>query len=305
MLLKNQEDMLGRAFARAFYLSGEPHCSPRFKAPSITLSDETDFSAVLKSQGGRSTLSVSSGLMRKLGSFWEAIGSENSCNVHRSLVWLVLHEMQHIKLRHITIFDNFGVSTRAKLKCHGLSSRAQPLIRLCLELQADHDAAAMLLGSYSDNGWVKLRTNAMAICAMMVLIELEEAQLDYEEKTHPNAATRIFQLLCHIAEMPLISAHLHHDPILLPPADEIERYGKEVTLPCYFDAVHLAEVAGAESIKADLGNPEDFFADMAIVKLDDPSRYCYLKTEGAKELAQLWGCNEALKPLQKGVHFAN
>lgn len=64
--------MLETAFTRAFYLSGEANCSPRSKALSITLSDEAEFSAVLKSRGSKSTLTVSIGMMRKLSCFWEA-----------------------------------------------------------------------------------------------------------------------------------------------------------------------------------------------------------------------------------------
>lgn len=234
--------------------------------------------------------------------------TQTNFDIKRTIEWLFLHEIHHIELDHFKFLDRFGVARRVKSKpSHilNLHSDLAPLTGCCFELQADHEATDLILGAYSGFDLVGRRQNVMAISAMMVLIEREEAKLGSAEKTHPNAATRIFQLLCHVAEMPLISAHLQKDASLLPPADEIERYRKEVTLPCYFDAVHLAEVAGAESIKADLGNPEDFFADMAIVKLGDPSRYSDLKTEGAKEWALLWECNQALKPLQKGVHFAN
>lgn len=262
------------------------------------------------------TLTISIGLVRRTKLLWlqflefrRPTGlSLNGINevTSLSLFWLYLHEISHIDLRHFKFFERFGVSRRTEDTCASfLPSSCRRFLRPALEMQADHEALDVYLGAYTSAGWGELRQKVSAISAMMVLIELEEAKLEFEQQTHPKAATRIFQLLCHVAEMPLLNAHLQKDASLLPAAEEIERYGKKVTLPCFFDALHLAEVAGAESIEADLGNPEHFFADMAVVKLDDLSKYCDLKTEGAREWAQLWECNEALKTLQKGVHFAN
>lgn len=235
-------------------------------------------------------------------------GEADCSKLKASLCWVFLHEISHLSLGHFEFSNFFGAARRGLHKANyefKLPENFRFLVRLSLELQADHEAVSVLLGTYSHCGWSGLCQRISAISSMIVLIEREEAKLEHDERTHPKAATRIFQLLCHVAEMPLISAHLQKDASLLPTANEIERFGKEVTLPCYFDAMHLAELAGAESIKADLGNPEDFFADMATVKLGDLSRYADLKTEGAKEWAQLWECNEAVKPLQKSVHFAN
>ena len=64
----------------------------------------------------------------------------------------------------------------------------------------------------------------------------------------------------------------------------------------------LAQTAGAASITSDLGSPENFFKDLEIAKLGDPSRYAELKTQGAQEWAKLWPYNEALKPFLGG-HF--
>lgn len=221
--------------------------------------------------------------------------------------WLILHELQHIELGHFAFADSFGIAQRRKPKRQPIDAIPQQLhsrVLPSLELQADHDATELLLGAYSTVGWEELRQNVLAISAMMILIEIEEAKLDDDFQTHPKAATRIFQLLCHFAELPLIAAQLADDPSLLPDANEVESFGREVTLPCYFDAVEIATNAGAQSIQADLGNPIDFFKDMEFVKLGHPSRYSELTTQGAKEWAQLWECSELLKPLQTGVHFA-
>lgn len=283
----------------------------------LTIIDTLDFRAEVVKNDSQISVCVSRGLIDKCQALSEfhylkfhaesgiPQGLENSCF---GLRWVFEHELSHIELGHFRFADSFAVAKRIELKSDrvsALSTDLRPFARACMELQADNEASELLLGAYSSEDWLDLRSKISAIFAVMVLIEREEVKLDFGEKTHPKAATRIFQLLCHVAEMPLISAHLQQDASFLPPSNEIERFGKEVTLPCYFDAVHLAEVAGAESIQADLGRPEDFFADMAIAKLDDHTRYSDLKTEGAKEWAQLWKCNEALKPLQKGVHFAN
>lgn len=306
--MSSQDNLLELAFRQAIEVCAQSGCSSHALALTITLSDQPDFVAEIKYLNDRCFLSVSIGLLCKLNCFWHTVKFEHPRGLYSSLVWLILHEIHHSELGHFRFSSSFGVSKRAKLKerlLRNLPPSMWRLARPCLELQADQDATELLLECYSPVSLHDLQQKITAIAAMMVLIEREEVKLNFDEMTHPKAATRIFQLLCHVAEMPLIHAHLHHDSSLLPPADEIERFSKEVTLPCYFDAVHLAEVAGAKSIQADLGSPEDFFADMAIAKLGDPSRYSDLKTEGAKEWAQLWECNEALKPLQIGVHFAN
>jgi hypothetical protein len=104
--------------------------------------------------------------------------------------------------------------------------------------------------------------------------------------------------------MPLVRAQVHHDTSLIPTAEELRAFARDVTIPCFFDAIQLAQAANAASISDDLGSPEDFFKDLEIAKLGDPSRYRELKTQGAREWAKLWPCNEALKPIL-GDHFTN
>ncbi|WP_131818824.1 hypothetical protein [Tritonibacter mobilis] len=280
---------------------------------SIEVVDDTSFWASIEQFDSGPVLHVSTGVEATINRLWQEVTKnmlvrrkfthtavfDLNTFIHLSLEFLVCHELSHFDLGHFELADKFGVAQRSRQVVHTIDVvryDLRHLAALCLEMQADHEATDTLLGAYSAEGWREVREKVLAISGMMMLIEREEAKLDFDEKTHPKAATRIFQLLCHVAEMPLIDAHLQLDASLLPQADEIERFGKEVTLPCYFDAVYLAEVAGAKSIEADLGSPVDFFADMAIVKLGDPSRYSDLKTNGAKEWAQLWECNEKLKP---------
>lgn len=137
-----------------------------------------------------------------------------------------------------------------------------------------------------------------------MLIEREDTKNAVEGRTHPKAATRIFQMLGHLAEMPLVQAQIEKDATLIPTNSELQAFAHEVTIPCFFDAIELANASGAASIADDLGSPEDFFNDLEIAKLGDASQYADLKIQGAQEWAKLWSCNEALKPLLGG-HFTN
>jgi len=214
--------------------------------------------------------------------------------------FIVFHELGHIDLNHFELADSFGIAQRSSMKPKPFSSLPEELrllAPLCLEMQADHEATEMLLGAYSPDNWQDLREKVLAISGMMMLIELEDTQNGAKGRTHPKAATRIFQLLGHLAEMPLVQAHITQDASLIPPQDELQAFAHDVTVPCFFDAIELAQTAGAASIAANLGTLEDFFKDLEIAKLGDPSRYTNLKTQGARQWAELWPMNEALKQI--------
>lgn len=267
------------------------------------------------------TLSLTTGLAVTVFDFWdkqlkgnehqqrlEQSNDERLCKITRyGLMWLMLHELSHINLGHFSLGSSYGIAQRSNLNpyTHELFPDSQLLyVTQCLEMQADHEATDTLLGTYSAEVWHEVREKVLAISGMMMLIELEDAKNNAESLTHPKAATRIFQLLGHVAEMPLVRAQVHQDASLIPSEEELQAFTYEVTIPCFFDAIQLAKAAGAASIADDLGNPEDFFKDLEIAKLGDPSRYGELKIQGAQEWAKLWPCNEALKPILGG-HFTN
>ncbi|AUQ75286.1 hypothetical protein [Phaeobacter piscinae] len=244
---------------------------------------------------------MSTGVADAVIEFW----SETSCEDFKtrfSLTWIILHELNHIDLGHFKIFESFDLTQRSSFQREPLFTNKFPLVPLCLEMQADHEATEALLGAYSTEDWEKLRERALVISGMMMLIELEDTNNDTTGRTHPKAATRIFQLLGHLSEMPLIRAQVHQNASLIPSEDELQAFAQEVTIPCFFDAIQLAQVASATSIESDLGSPADFFKDLEMVKLGDPTRYAELITQGAREWAKLWPCNEALKPILGG-HF--
>ncbi|UWR57092.1 hypothetical protein [Phaeobacter inhibens] len=302
---------------------------PRFEAV-----EDGTFWAFVEPEGDGFVLQISTGLAKQTEQLWTVaytddvflsgvghpVGADAEQMAHLSLTWLIQHELHHIILNHFDLVGRFRISETRNAPRFDLTRQSKikpaPLVilppelrphaPLCLELQADHDAAEMVLGAYSSDDWVNLRHRVTAISAMMMLIEREDARNGETGITHPKAATRIFQLLGHVTEMPLISAQVQArlkgftavDPADFPPDAEIKAFGRQVTLPSFFDAVALARIAGADSIRDDLGEPEDFFRDIQVAKAADPSRFADLKTAGAKQWAELVLKNEDLKHFQ-------
>lgn len=188
----------------------------------------------------------------------------------------------------------------------GIDTGDRHKVEPCLERQADHDAIEMGLDGYSPDKWPSLRARVAAISAMMMLIEREDAKLVQGRSSHPKAATRIFQLLGHVTDMPTIPAQQKAalrgadriDPADLPSENEQSAFNREVVLPAFFDAVHLARVAGAEAVRSDLGEAADFFGDIQLAKLGDVAAFAGLKTVGARQWADLVAFNEVLKGIQ-------
>lgn len=273
----------------------------------IETTSDLSFQVSLSSAPQGFSLRVSIGVGRQIDELLNRAINQSSKErtMHNMIGFVVLHELAHIALGHFEFTNRFGIAHRST--DNQVSFDVKPydkclLVPKCLEMQADHEALEELLGTYKEGSAYDVREVASAICGMMVLIELEDTKNGAQGRTHPRAATRIFQLLGHVAEMPLVRAQVHHDTSLIPTGEELQAFARDVTIPCFFDAIQLAQAAGAASIADDLGSPEDFFKDLEITKLSDPSRYADLKTQGAREWAKLWPCNEALKPILGG-HF--
>jgi hypothetical protein len=228
-----------------------------------------------------------------------------------ALEWLILHEFHHATLSHFELMRGtpflhlVSRSKREAIPLDDLPKNMHDKIASCLELQADHEALEMMLDDYAVSEWDEMRMQAASIAAVMVLVEKADAENAIEHSTHPKAATRIFQILGHVAEMWSIPAHAKakargEETIRdedLPSENELHAFSKEVILPAFWDAVALAKAAGAESLIADLGSPEDFFADIGRAKL---GQWDELVTAGAKEWAELKDMNSIiLKILEK------
>ena len=292
--------------------------------PQLDVVDHPDFWALAEMVGDVFTIRVSTGTVTAVERLWrdaKASGALNSLEAtadeltHVSLVWLMLHELHHFEIGHFQILDKayltetfgahqFAVAKRAKrprlVKSRALrhiSRKDRHKVEPCLEMQADHDAIEMLLDAYSPNEWPSLRHRAAAISAMMMLIEREDSKHEQEHSFHPKAATRIFQLLGHLTQMPSIEATLaNQNPDLdidpqIPDTEEIAAYTAEVLTPAFLDAKALATTGNATSIAQDLGDQEYFFKDVEVAISGDPSN---LQTTGAVEWAELMTVNAQL-----------
>lgn len=232
-----------------------------------------------------------------------------------SLKYLMLHEIAHFDLNHFELLHFNQISeTPSDLKLN-LVSRAtehpSPFLNIeCikleryLELQADHEAMDILFESYSTQGWEELRRRIACIVAVVVLIDVEDTKNNIAHSSHPKAATRIFQLMGHVSEMPLVpvqaKAMIDNHPIdhdQIPSEEEQQAFSKDVAIPAFFDAIALAKAAGAEHVIEELGDLPAFFQDVLLAKTNSGGNPSQFKTEGAKEWAELLVINERLKDL--------
>jgi len=240
-----------------------------------------------------------------VASFGQTVGTDAENMTHISLVWLMLHEMHHFQMGHFDSRPKSNLPMIGSNKEHGLVKRTAKHSRthpsacaassLIFEMQADHDATEMLLDAYSPDEWLSLRVRVAAISAVIMLIECADSSNQSHGATHPKVATRIFQLLGHVVDMPMISTLSELNQRLADQAntekllvtEERERFVIKVVLPAFFDAVSLARIANARSVAEDLGNITDFFNDVAAVKLEHCAVPNELTTVGAQQWAEL------------------
>jgi len=310
---------LNTALAQYEELVGEPFPVQ----PKLDVHNDSDFWALAEMLGDDLAIRIGGGVVPTLTNLWDAafadrefiagVGhpftTKKADAIHVSLVWLMLHEMEHFELGHFDVLGRSFISETERGKHFALSSRSakkpnpmdqfdkaiRPMVEPCFELQADHDAMELILDAYSTDEWPSLRARVAAISAMVMLIEREDVKLTKAQSSHPKAATRIFQLLGHVIEMPLIPAQRLAvlngadaiDPNDLPSEEEQNAFNQEVVIPSFFDAVNLARVAGAESIRNDLGEAAAFFGDVQLAKSGDVSAFSGLQTAGAKQWAEL------------------
>ncbi len=293
--------------------------------PQLQFDPDTGFWASAEMVEQELVITVTDGLVTTVSEFWAKAVTDTAVNLggsadeltHLSLTWLMLHELHHYQMGHFALTgclslteakdgNAFGVASRARLvqpkALKGIKKKDLPKVEPCLELQADHDASEMLIDAYSPDGWEIIRMRVAAISAMTVMIESEDAKRDHKLSAHPKAATRIFQLLGHVIQMPVIEAMLaDRHPELgidprIPSDAEQSAFNRKVVIPAFLDAQHLARVANAATIIQDLGTPQNFFRDVQIAKLADPSQFHGMTTIGAKQWAQLVMLNSSLLP---------
>lgn len=296
--------------------------------PQLLLVEDDDFWAEAAVRKGALVISVTEGLIETVSAFWgNIITKQDSAPehdpipgtaddlTHTSLVWLFLHELHHYQMGHFDITGRFNISEAKDANSFGALTRASqtltpalanvppedlPKVEPCLEMQADHDAIEMVLDAYSPDGWHIIRARTAAIAAMMVLIEREDAKRGHDLSSHPKAATRVFQLICHVMQMPKVEEiiakqhpELGIDPHI-PNDDELTSYNRKISRPVFFDALELANAAGAESITTDLSTPETFFHDIGLARIGNRTSFDGMLTVGSKQWAELIDFNSTL-----------
>ncbi len=285
---------------------------------SIDTINNLGFFALAKLQNEKLNIQISLGVLDSIQSLWRNFLKANQDTffgslgkgklIQGSLVWLFLHELSHYTLGHFKITGEQAIAETAKGREFGLLSRApeQKLpydalndldyvqIERCLELQADHEAIDMFLEGYSTDEWEELRLRVACISAVMVLIDVEDSKHTVVDSSHPKAATRIFQLLGHLSEMPLIHAQLSGDTNDIPTDDEQRAFSKEVVIPAFFDAIELVKAVNAEHILDELGDLPTFFQDVLLVKTNTQAGAGQYQTVGAIELSGLISLNEKI-----------
>ena len=292
---------------------------------SVRLSIETHdgFQALAVPDGDGIHVIVSTGVVDAVQDVWhraiahsDTLPDDTRLNVgdvdqaiDASLMWLMLHELHHCEMGHFKLAGPAGI---AETSLHGgfaLTTRSHrpvevspldtvtPAQRLlferCMELQADHDATEMTLDAWSTDGWDILRFYAAAIFAVMVLIEREE-NTSHDVRTHPRAATRIFQLLGHLSFMWMDPHRVSNSDVPLPAPDIVEAFNAAVVAPALSDAIVIARANGAAGVINGFGSVDDFLHDVAILAMPDAGDVAHLKTTGAREYAELLPVNASL-----------
>lgn len=328
--LEHLHDALDRALRHVAEVMEEPYALE----VRLSVDDDTAFWAVAEPDGEGLHVIVSSGVVHGLETLWSAAFEDDDLLVIKgqritddagfmtqvSLVFLLLHELAHHDLDHFG-FTGGGITETDAPRARALVSRAPdgaaPVAGLgaensaaaerCLELQADHEAIEFLLEAYSNTNWDVLRVRTAAVMAVMVLIEREDTASRSDGRTHPKAATRIFQLLGHLASLWSVPAQLKAQELGLsevraedlPPDTEVEAYQAMVIIPAFADAAVLAKAAKADGVVGDLGDPIDFFTDIGTVQQGMAASEEDLRTVGAKELFALAPLNAEIMALME------
>lgn len=243
--------------------------------------------------------------------------------VDMALRWLMQHELNHYAIGHFALTGGaglleagsptaFGAVARLDLRgspLHALAPSERRLAPLCLELQTDHDATEIVLGAYSSENWVLFRYYAICILSVILLIEREERKAGNGGETHPWAATRMFMLLGHLAELPMIPAYfraasegLETIPSeYLPDDKEVEGYNIEVVSRVFASGRLLADATGLSDLWNEMESLQSLLADIdRAVRMGagDPASF---ETRGARQWAELKPLNDRLLSMIKPI----
>lgn len=277
----------------------------------LTPLESDEFVALARPDGDGMEVIVSEGVVNAVTVLWhdamalsDGLDEELQLNVgdveqaiEASLMFLMLHELHHGMIGHLELVGSAGIS-ETKLpaglgftrragakpsKLAGYSKEQILAIHRCIELQADHDALEILLGHYAPERGDLIRYYMATAMAVMILIDQQDQASD-EDRTHPKSATRIFQLFGSLATLWQPRAKSDWEA---PDEEEIMEFHAQVVAPAVADAIILASAAGITPIVASLQDADSLFDDMRMLQEPDKHDLSTLKTEGAREYAEL------------------
>ncbi|WP_224815624.1 hypothetical protein [Hasllibacter sp. MH4015] len=304
---------------------------PFSASPSFRVVPNDDFRAHVFPLGDGLGIDVSSGAAVQIIEAWhKALTLSAELPEHRqiqllgrpehaadmSLRWLMQHELNHFAIGHFKITGSAGISdagppvvfdvasrrTQPCIDIKALPQEEQDMVSPCLELQTDQDATEIVLGAYAAENWPLYRYYATCILPVMFILEREDQQYEERSRTHPMAATRLYQLLAYLTELPYIPAYklAHHEGLehipdaYLPSAEEIDGYREAILEPVFASSQIFAEAVGIPDAWDKLGGAEDFFADIENVLTNGHQPSKAFRTDGAKQWAELKPLNDRL-----------
>lgn len=330
---KTHESRLQEALSKAVTLFEQTFDQPLIADPELQVTEKKEFYAAIRKTNERFIIEFSTGVVDAVDALWSDLWEttvltsgekferiqcgENTVTDYadQSLVWLCMHELMHIQLKHlenwleaqlveIVSMQNSGIAREPK-PISGLPIEDHPLVSKCHEMQADSEATDIFLGLYSETRWEELRLDAACIFVVMVIIERENQKTQTQYETHPTAGTRFFTLLGHIFQMwtyPGATLELSELGSLVrtvekPDASKFKAYSKAVITPLINDAVTIAATAQAVSFLVDIGDKGAIFKDIMAVQYTSNLKPENLVTKAAREWLQLMPVNERLMRL--------
>ena len=293
--------------------------------------DSPEFRASVQTRDG--DIRISTGVVRQLDDLWSRLlettvltegpsferiaadgisGLKSGRYADHSLVWLCLHELMHLHLGHRTLLGGAELVEVGSASEHTyeqaidpasvLDENELPHMHKCLEMQADSEATDFFIGLFSESRYREIRVLAVAVFAVMVLIERENLRLGTGNITHPAAGTRFFTLMGHLFQMwSYPGAWLEPDDVgsrirSAEPRDaaHFEAYSQAVLVPLVHDAVMVATFAEAKRFIIDMGDKSALFRDIFKVQYADELKPEILATYAAKEWLTLMPINHKL-----------
>lgn len=328
------EEQIESAFVDALALLRDDIGFEFDNAPNIQLNSSDLFSARAFRNGNGISIEINRGCIVQIETLWDAVLEERvllDMNGKRllnsdgdelnkdyltniSLVWLILHELMHVRLGHLELL---GVASLAEVELPNKNSQTKlaqtltehfhkdelKLVRPCLELQADNDATEVLFGGYDQSKWDQFRIDAAAIFVVMALMEGAETSLDLDEdeRTYPKVGTRFFTLFAQMfqywlygdAQLEAGDGESFVRTAREPQGEDFEIYAKTVLALTISDAIQIAASAGVMSFLEDIGAGQGFFEDIYKIQYTECLSEADLQTEAAKQWRELLPINEA------------